>query len=85
MNNEIGDPNNQGNISNYPIMTIFVTMLWRGGKGAKVHYKIIFFFTSAMDISFWYRCPCLDNSQICSLIFEANLRIQNSLIVFSIQ
>lgn len=43
MNNEIGDPNNQGNISNYPIMTIFVTMLWRGGKGAKVHYKIIFF------------------------------------------
>lgn len=39
MNNEIGDPNNQGNISNYPIMTIFVTMLWRGGKGAKVHYK----------------------------------------------
>lgn len=43
MNNEIGDPNNQGNISNYPIMTIFVTMLWRGGKGTKVHYKFFFF------------------------------------------
>lgn len=42
MNNEIGDPNNQGNISNYPIMTIFVTMLWRGGKGAKVHYNFFF-------------------------------------------